>query len=246
MSSSVLQVDSADVVACGIPSPPGKRRRDGAKHGHPDAPGRRPRPCLTGRRCRCGATPAARCPVPGVSCTAMNGSAQSATTWQPPLITVPAGQPLAINLVNNLTFALAQHPNFAGDRRPARWRPRHGPGAHAEPGHAPQGTTWPGTPGAGQHAYDVVFTPPLQADRVRSFGTEVAAGASRRVCWGTDCPRHGPKAPLRPGTYIIHSGTQPSIQHPMGLYGVLVVTEPSTPPTPRPTARRSTRMCRCC
>ena len=76
----------------------------------------------------------------------------------------------------------------------------------------------------------MVFTPPDQVDRVRSFGTEVTAGASRRVCWGADCPGTGPKAPLRPGTYIIHSGTQPSIQHPMGLYGVLVVTE-STPNT---------------
>ena len=26
-------------------------------------------------------------------------------TWQPPLITVPSGQPLTITLMNNLTFA---------------------------------------------------------------------------------------------------------------------------------------------
>ncbi len=40
--------------------------------------------------------------------------------------------------------------------------------------------------------------------------------AARRSTWNT----------LRPGTYLIESGTQPSIQGPMGLYGVLVVTEP--------------------
>ena len=28
----------------------------------------------------------------------------------------------------------------------------------------------------------------------------------------------------RPGTYLIESGTHPSIQGPMGLYGILVVT----------------------
>ena len=31
-------------------------------------------------------------------------------------------------------------------------------------------------------------------------------------------------ANLRPGTYLIESGTHPSIQGPMGLYGILVVT----------------------
>ena len=47
----------------------------------------------------------------GVSCTALNGLPQSGGTWQPPLITVPAGQPLAINLVNNLTFTTLGAPN---------------------------------------------------------------------------------------------------------------------------------------
>ena len=60
------------------------------------------------------------------------------------------------------------------------------------------------------------FTPPKQADRVRSFGTEVAAGGSATLTWSN----------LRPGTYLLESGTQPSIQGPMGLYGVLVVSEP--------------------
>jgi hypothetical protein len=40
----------------------------------------------------------------GASCTAMNGTAQTGLTWQPPLITVPAGA-LTITLTNNLAFA---------------------------------------------------------------------------------------------------------------------------------------------
>jgi hypothetical protein len=63
------------------------------------------------------------------------------------------------------------------------------------------------------------FVPPAQADRVRSFGTEAAAGAPPvALTWKG----------LRPGTYLLESGTEPSIQVPMGLYGVLVVTEADT------------------
>ncbi|MBI4695285.1 MAG: hypothetical protein HY749_14800 [Gammaproteobacteria bacterium] len=63
------------------------------------------------------------------------------------------------------------------------------------------------------------FTGPAQADRVRSFATEVVPGTPQDLVWNN----------LRPGTYLIHSGTQPSIQHPMGLYGVVVVTDPDAP-----------------
>jgi FtsP/CotA-like multicopper oxidase with cupredoxin domain len=49
---------------------------------------------------------------------------------------------------------------------------------------------------------------------VQSFSTEVAHGATTALTW----------AKLNPGTYLIESGTHPSIQGPMGLYGVLVVT----------------------
>jgi FtsP/CotA-like multicopper oxidase with cupredoxin domain len=55
-----------------------------------------------------------------------------------------------------------------------------------------------------------------QGNRVRSFSTEVAEGATTALTW--------PAASLRPGTYLIESGTHPSIQRPMGLYGMLVVT----------------------
>ena len=169
----------------------------------------------------------------GVSCTALNGQPQSGGGWQPPLIVVPAGT-LAINLVNNLTFGSAAIPTSLVIDGQLGGGLGVEPQRVPSPTHAPQGTTWPGTPG-GTGPGDTVFTPPAQADRVRSFGTEVAAGASRRLCWGTDCPTPGPKAALRPGTYIIHSGTQPSIQHAMGLYGVLVVTEvDATTNTPTP------------
>src|SRR5205807_1513832 len=59
-----------------------------------------------------------------------------------------------------------------------------------------------------------VGTPPAQGNRVQSFSTEVAAGGTATLTW---------TAP-RPGTYLIESGTHPSIQGPMGLYGMLVVT----------------------
>ena len=46
---------------------------------------------------------------------------------------------------------------------------------------------------------------------MQSFATEVAAGATTALTW---------TAP-RPGTYLLESGTHPSIQGPMGLYGML-------------------------
>lgn len=63
----------------------------------------------------------------------------------------------------------------------------------------------------------MVFQPPQQLPRVQSFTTEVAHGASATLTWQN----------LRPGTYLIESGTHPSIQGPMGLYGVLVVRTPA-------------------
>ncbi len=73
------------------------------------------------------------------------------------------------------------------------------------------------------------FCPPAQADRVRSFATEVVAAGvtpvAPQVASGSELTWNN----LRPGTYLIESGTQPSIQGPMGLYGVLVVTDPAYP-----------------
>jgi hypothetical protein len=81
-------------------------------------------------------------------------------------------------------------------------------------------TTWPIAGGSG-------VLPPGQGPRVQSFSTEVAAGATTSLTW----------ANLRPGTYLIESGTHPSIQGPMGLYGILVVT---TAPTTGATAAPGT------
>ena len=61
------------------------------------------------------------------------------------------------------------------------------------------------------------FTPPVQGPRVQSFSTEVLPtnpATTTALTWTN----------LKPGTYLIESGTHPSIQGPMGLYGVLVVT----------------------
>jgi FtsP/CotA-like multicopper oxidase with cupredoxin domain len=49
--------------------------------------------------------------------------------------------------------------------------------------------------------------------RVQSFTTEVGPGATGSYTWSS----------LRAGTYLYQSGTYPSIQVPMGLYGALIV-----------------------
>lgn len=179
------------------------------------------------------------------ACTALNGTAQAGgANWQPPLIKVPAGTSLTINLVNRLSFGSGAAQNVPTSLvidgqvggglggTPARM---------PSPTHAPQGTTWPGTSGTADPSACTspdplaagaagTFCPPAQSDRVRSFGTEVAVGTTATsLCWGDLCGTNTP--PLRPGTYLIHSGTQPSIQHPMGLYGVLVVADPAATPT---------------
>jgi hypothetical protein len=63
------------------------------------------------------------------------------------------------------------------------------------------------------------FVPPPQFDRVRSLASEVVNGSTGSLAWTS----------LRPGTYLLHSGTETSIQHTMGLYAILVVTDPAGP-----------------
>jgi hypothetical protein len=171
-------------------------------------------------------------PVASVNatCTNMGGTAQGAT-WQPPLIKVAAGQALTITLVDGLTFATSADNSTGPNSVPISLiiDGQLGGGLGSDrttspsPAHATYGTTWPGTLGT-TNPGDPVFTPPPQADRVRSLATEVtvADAAGKALTWANP----------RPGTYLIHSGTQPSIQHPMGLYGVLVVTEADTTTTP--------------
>lgn len=151
-----------------------------------------------------------------VTCAASNPNA--GVNWSPVVITVPSGTSLTISLTNNLSFT----PNTVPTSLVIVGQLGGGLGATParmpSPVHAPQGTTWPGTQGT-TNPGDPVFTPPAQKDRVRSFATEVAAGATTPLTWNN----------LRPGTYLIQSGTQPSIQGPMGLYGVLVVTDANYP-----------------
>src|SRR5216110_2571419 len=159
------------------------------------------------------------------SCTALNKAVAAAAltttplvgVWSPVVITVPTGQTLQINLTNSLSFAngntvptslviVGQLGGGLGTGATSTPSPDH---STAQP------LTWPiagDAPGAGLSG---AGTPPTQGPRVQSFSTEVAAGATAvSLTW---------TAP-RPGTYLIESGTHPSIQGPMGLYGIVVVT----------------------
>ncbi|ADI28857.1 choice-of-anchor D domain-containing protein [Methylotenera versatilis] len=186
-------------------------------------------------------------PMWGYRCGTVDANAASATcaasnpaagnNWSPVVITVPANAAggLTINLTNNLSFATGSGTNTVPTSLVIVGQLGGGlgsaPARMPSPTHAAQGTTWPGTlgapdptaclPGADPAAAAAAgtFCPPAQAARVRSFGTEVAAGSSQVLTWSS----------LRPGTYLIESGTQPSIQGPMGLYGMLVVTDATYP-----------------
>src|SRR5947207_13995941 len=166
------------------------------------------------------------------TCAALNPAAAAAVPtplWSPVVITVPTGQDLTITLTNNLTFAGANIPTAL--RIVGQLGGGLGTGATstASPDHTnAQPLTWPiagdaaGTPMTG------VGTPPVQGTRVQSFSTEVAVSTPATLCWGVCGPTAGPA--LKPGTYLIESGTHPSIQGPMGLYGILVVTDTTTIP----------------
>jgi hypothetical protein len=147
----------------------------------------------------------------GGTCTTQTGAAQSGTAWQPPLIRVQAGATLDIALTNNLKVptSLVIVGQLGGGLGNA-------PTRTPSPVHPPQSVTWP----IAGDATGPQFTPPAQAARVRSFGTEVAPGGTTTLTWTA----------LKPGTYLLESGTHPSIQGPMGLYGVVVVTDTTVTP----------------
>jgi hypothetical protein len=172
------------------------------------------------------------------TCAALNPHAPAATTttpagWSPIVITVPVNATgatsLTINLTNNLYF---QPPTPTGGTAPA---------ANGIPtslvivgqvggglGVLAQRTTTPSPSHASAQAnvsWPIANTgasgvPPVQGSRVQSFGTEVAAVAVGSTTGTTALTWSN----LRPGTYLLESGTHPSIQVPMGLYGILVVT----------------------
>src|SRR5437016_7954559 len=149
------------------------------------------------------------------TCAPLNpASAATATTpatWSPVVITAVPGQDLTISLTNNLSFL---NGNSVPTSLVIVGQLGGGLGTTAtsttSPTHSVQGATWPVADPT------TTNTPPTQGSRVQSFSTEVAAGATASLTWTA--------VNLRPGTYLIESGTHPSIQGPMGLYGILVVT----------------------
>src|SRR6516162_8190190 len=175
-------------------------------------------------------------------------------TWSPVVITVPAapaGTPtsLTINLTNHLSFTPtgATTPNtiptslvmvgqVGGGLGVAALRTTTLSPDHTNTQNCP---SWfiaanpPGTNCTAPTPNVTTNTPPMQAQRVQSLAAEVSAVAATATPTCT-APSTGPVtgcgiltwANLRPGTYLIESGTHESIQVPMGLIGVLVVTTP--------------------
>jgi hypothetical protein len=177
----------------------------------------------------CG-TPATNTP-PVATCAALNPASVLPTpkTWSPVVITVPAGQALTINLTNNLSFLAGANNiptsmvvvgQIGGGLGILAQRTTSAAPDHSA---AMANATWfiANTGAQG--------TAPAQGPRVRSFGTEVQATPSTTAQTPTALTWGGTgQPPLRPGTYLLESGTHPSIQVPMGLYGILVVTAAPT------------------
>jgi hypothetical protein len=174
------------------------------------------------------------------TCAALNPASVSTvstvpSTWSPVVITVPyvsTGTTLTINLTNKLSFTPTTPTGSTANTIPTSIvivgqvggglgtvRTTTPSPSHATAQDCP---TWfiaanpPGTPCTAPTPLVTVGTPPVQGPRVQSMATEVAAGATTptALTWSA----------LRPGTYLLESGTHPSIQVPMGLIGVLVVT----------------------
>ncbi len=144
-------------------------------------------------------------------------------SWAPgPTIVVPVGGELDITLTNNLptptSIVILGQLGGGSSSTTAGGGVGH-PTTVQSPPHAPKNTTtWPSSTNS-------TFTPPLQGARMQSFGTETAIGGQLTYRW----------AGLKAGTYLYETGTNPSIQVPMGLYGVLVVTNvPTTLTTATP------------
>jgi hypothetical protein len=181
---------------------------------------------------------------------AATASAGAVGTWSPVVITVPvaaAGTTLTINLTNNLSFtptgattantiptSIVIVGQVGGGLGNAALRTTTISPSHANAQECP---SWfiaanpPGTPCTAPTSGVTTNTPPVQANRVQSFAQEVSAVAATTTASCT-APTAGPATgcatltwpALRPGTYLLESGTHPSIQVPMGLIGVLVVT----------------------
>src|SRR5215475_8282729 len=147
-------------------------------------------------------------PMWGYTCgTAVGGStatcaqANSSAGWAPVVITVPTGEGLRIDLTNSLKVPTSL--TIVGQLGGGLGTPQ---GMTAAPDHSmSQVVTWP----AADDPAVQVGQPPAQGPRRRSFGTEVAVGAIGSLTWSS--------TNLKPGTYLLESGSHPSIQGPMGL-----------------------------
>ena len=155
------------------------------------------------------------------TCAPLNPASVAITpnTWSPVVIRVPyvgTATSLTINLTNGLSFLNANSvPTSIMIVGQVGGGLGGAPTTTPSPAHATQGVTW-ALPNSGP-----TNVPPPQGPRIRSFGTEVAAAATTALTWSN----------LKPGTYLLESGTHPSIQVPMGLYGILVVTAAPTAST---------------
>jgi len=204
-------------------------------------------PLVTGSTATCAAL------NPASVTTAATATAGAVGTWSPVVITVPiaaagTATSLTINLTNHLSFtptgattanaiptSLVIVGQVGGGLGVAALRTTTLSPSHATAQECP---SWfiaanpPGTPCTAPTPNVTTNTPPMQANRVQSFAAEVSAVAATATAT-CSAPSAGPVTTgcgiltwsnLRPGTYLLESGTHPSIQVPMGLIGVLVVT----------------------
>ena len=166
----------------------------------------------------CGTTAANSDATASASAGTASGAGTSCSGgWAPgPTLTVPAGDTLTINLANTLSVptsvvVIGQLGGGLGGNA----------NRMASPSHAGQGvSTFPTNTG---DPTVIQFSPPAQTSRIKSFGDEVAPGTvatptTKSFTWNN----------LKPGTYLYETGTLPSLQAPMGLYGLLVVTQGPT------------------
>ena len=171
------------------------------------------------------------------TCASLNPNVGSGG-WSPVVITVPTGAAggLTINLTNRLSFTPAGSTTANNIPTSIMIVGQIGGGLGSvrtttpSPAHPTSDVTW-STANTGP-----TFVPPPQGPRVQSFATEVAACTPSATA---TCSAATPLTwvYLKPGTYLLESGTHPSIQGPMGLYGILVVTAApttsvTTPATP--------------
>ncbi len=176
--------------------------------------------------------------APTITLSGGGGSGAAAAAgpaWSPVVITVPSGATggLQINLTNTLSFIpttggtanniptsiviVGQVGGGLGTASTRTLSPDHSNAQGCPTWFIADPNTPPGVPCT---ANDSGAVPPSQAQgRVQSMATEVLA-----VAPGTATATSLNWAGLKPGTYLLESGTHPSIQAPMGLIGVLVVT----------------------